>query len=210
MNKSKKFFILSLVSAFVFLAIALSIFIVPDLIFAKDQIIGESLKSLRSNETALQTLNLITNFGSIKFITSLSILIAGIMLLKNKKRVAKYFLAVLFFGAGSAYVLKEIIRRPRPEVFLGFIESGFSFPSAHAMLSVLFYGFIAYYFIKKPKPKSTKALIVSALTVLVVLICLSRVALGVHWGSDVFGGIFAGLAILFAIIGFYEKKGVTP
>ena len=52
-------------------------------------------------------------------------------------------------GGGLDLLLKQAIRRQRPIEATAIIHvGGFSFPSGHAMLSVVFYGMIAYLLIK--------------------------------------------------------------
>lgn len=208
-NKSKKFFSLAIIFAILFVALTFSLFLAYSNFKKIDYVVGNAVSGLQTSPVSLQFFNLITNFGSIKFITSLSILIAGILLIKNRKRLAKFFLGVLFFGAGSAYLFKELVRRLRPEMLLGFVESGFSYPSAHALLGTVFYGFLAYYLAKRQTEKSKKFLIYVGATIIITLVALSRVVIGVHWGTDVIGGLLLGLSLLFAFIGFYERKNVT-
>ena len=73
---------------------------------------------------------------------------------------------------------------------------GLGFPSGHAMGAALFYGAIA---IVAPQVIANRLVargIQVAAFVMMVLIALSRVRLGVHWPSDVVGGLLFGLAIV--------------
>lgn len=74
---------------------------------------------------------------------------------------------------------------------------GYSFPSAHSSNTVLIFGGLASYLKKKP--------LVVIGTVIPILVALSRVAVGVHYPTDVLAGLVFGIMIL-ALTGFlYEK-----
>ena len=83
---------------------------------------------------------------------------------------------------------------------------GYSFPSGHAMVSVVLYGLLAYFSYKFIKNKIVKNIIVVINVLLVLLIGISRIYLGVHYFSDVFVGQLISLVLLVIIINYLEKK----
>ena len=92
-------------------------------------------------------------------------------------------------------VLKLVFHRARPSVFewqTAAVSS--SFPSGHAMSATVVYGTVAYLVMRLQKHRWAKALTLSTAVLLILLICLTRVYLGVHYPSDVLGGIVVGLA----------------
>ena len=93
-------------------------------------------------------------------------------------------------------VLKRIIQRPRPEEFRIVEEAGFSFPSGHSMVSMGFYGFFIYLIYKNIKNKYLKWISIFALTIMILLIGLSRIYLGVHYASDVIAGFSLSICYL--------------
>jgi undecaprenyl-diphosphatase len=104
--------------------------------------------------------------------------------------------------------LKEIIRRPRPdsnivEVLLPTV--GLSFPSGHAMASTTVFGFLAYMAWVHMKYRVSRYVTVAALASLPPLVSLSRVYVGAHWFSDIFGGMTAGLLLLVLFSMLYRK-----
>jgi membrane-associated phospholipid phosphatase len=92
-------------------------------------------------------------------------------------------------------VLKLIYHRPRPTLFEWQTTAvSSSFPSGHAMSATVVYGTVAYLVIRLQTHHWSRVLTGSAAVLIVLLICLSRLYLGVHYPSDVIGGIIVGLA----------------
>gem|GEM_PF-776427 len=103
---------------------------------------------------------------------------------------------------------KYFIDRPRPDHSLWLINvSDPSFPSGHANVSVVFYLFLmillARYF-KINKNMGAAVLVIIVLPLMVVAICASRLYLGVHFASDVIGGICLGACLLIIFLTIYE------
>jgi undecaprenyl-diphosphatase len=91
--------------------------------------------------------------------------------------------------------LKLVYHRARPSVFEWQTQAmSSSFPSGHAMSATVVYGTVAYLLVRLQKHTWAKALTLSAAIILILLICLTRLYLGVHYPSDVLGGIVVGLA----------------
>lgn len=70
---------------------------------------------------------------------------------------------------------------------------GFSFPSNHATLSVVTYGFLAF-FVARAWGSAARLRIATVTALFILLISFSRLYLGVHWFSDVLAGISFGVA----------------
>jgi membrane-associated phospholipid phosphatase len=93
--------------------------------------------------------------------------------------------------------LKTLIASPRPTLELVAIvvqAEGLGFPSGHAMGAALFYGAIVVIVQQVVANRLVARAIQVAAVVMMVLIAISRVRLGVHWPSDVVGGLLFGLA----------------
>lgn len=115
----------------------------------------------------------------------------------------------LGIAAGGAIalncLLKLLFGRARPALWDRLIHVGLhSFPSGHAMVSIVIYGFIGYILAKQfPQWRGR----IFALTfVLIVAIGFSRLYLGVHWPTDVVAGYAAGLVWLIACIQRLELR----
>jgi undecaprenyl-diphosphatase len=108
-----------------------------------------------------------------------------------------------FAGAGVLdVVLKLVIRRPRPPYAAAFpTHSSWSFPSGHAMGSLIAYGMLAYVLtVLWIHRRSAQIALLLGAALLVVAVGLSRLYLGVHYFSDVVGGYAAGVLWLSACI----------
>ncbi len=114
------------------------------------------------------------------------------------KRDGLYMMANVLFGAGVANGSKFIFRVPRPFALdpeFTIVESaregaaGYSFPSGHSQSAVTMAAVLTVLYKKK------KAVWITALA-LAALVCFSRMYLGVHYPTDVLGGIAAALLVL--------------
>jgi membrane-associated phospholipid phosphatase len=116
-------------------------------------------------------------------------------------------LVLLSTACGGAwlldYALKLVFNRARPPFATEFVNPGsLSFPSGHALESLVAYGLIAH-FLGAKYPARRRIVNVAAF-VLIALIGFSRLYLGVHYLSDVLAGFLAGFVWLVACITGYE------
>lgn len=102
-------------------------------------------------------------------------------------------------------VLKSIFVRPRPDVLKLIKQGGYSFPSGHAMASMSFYGMLIYLIYKSNINKRLKYIFIIILSILILLIGLSRIYLGVHYASDIIAGYMVSLIYLILFIGIVNK-----
>jgi len=112
-----------------------------------------------------------------------------------------------FAGGGLLNtVLKLVIHRPRPPYAAEFLHhASWSFPSGHAMVSLIGYGMLAYAVtLLWVHRRSAQLSVVLVAALLIVAIGLSRLYLGVHYFSDVVGGYAAGVLWLSACISGLE------
>jgi undecaprenyl-diphosphatase len=111
-----------------------------------------------------------------------------------------HFSAILLLAATAGglvlnTVLKLYFGRPRPQVFAwGTHAVSTSFPSGHSMNAVIVYATVAYLAARLERRRWARWLTLAAAAAVIALICTSRVYLGVHYPSDVLGGLLVGLA----------------
>src|SRR5699024_2347709 len=94
------------------------------------------------------------------------------------------------------YVLKILFSRNRPADINLIVETGFSFPSGHAMMSLGIYGFLIYLLLLSDKNKISKIIGTCFLILLIFLIGISRIYLGVHYATDVIAGFIISASYL--------------
>lgn len=153
----------------------------------------------RATEDSSEFFFLITQFASIGAIGLGSAAMSAWLILRKKWAELTALAASAGGGILLNLFLKNIFLRPRPDFPNAFYhESGYSFPSGHAMMSVLFYGMTAYLLIRATKSWKWKISLSMGTLTLILLIGLSRLALGVHYLTDVLGGWAAGFAWLIA------------
>jgi undecaprenyl-diphosphatase len=92
-------------------------------------------------------------------------------------------------------ILKLAFHRTRPSVFdwqTTAVSS--SFPSGHAMSATVCYGTVAYLVSRLQKHRASRVATLTGAVILILLVCATRLYLGVHYPSDVVAGIIVGLA----------------
>jgi undecaprenyl-diphosphatase len=128
---------------------------------------------------------------------------------KNWKKLLLLFSTVAG-GALLNLVLKNIFLRIRPEISGAYrVETGYSFPSGHAMISLVFYGVVAYLALSYVKSKKWKIFIISGALMICTLIGFSRLYPGVHFLTDVLAGRAAGgLWLAFCFFGGFVASKI--
>ena len=113
-------------------------------------------------------------------------------------RLALYLVVTTLGGGLLDTIVKEVVGRDRPSLVDPVATAhGKSFPSGHAMSSVIAYGALLLVFLPVIARRYRPA-VFSGAVVLVLAIGFSRLALGVHYITDVVGGYVLGLAWLAA------------
>lgn len=142
--------------------------------------------------------------GSAKFLVPAVTVIVLICIVKKKQL---FTIGILLASLGVFLLntlAKYIFQRPRPEDFMLAMESSFSFPSGHAMTNTCLYLFLAYYFSRYVDNSRKKHYYIIAI-ILSTLMALSRVHLGVHYLSDVVGGMLGGYFFYIITVNILER-----
>ena len=149
---------------------------------------------------------------------SVLIPVAGIsgLLLFTLKRYALVPLPALALIASTA--MNQVVKcnflrtRPSGDLWDSAITAcdRYSFPSGHAMDTAAVYGTLAL-LAYQLAPRAVRGPLAGILVAMSILAGLSRVALGVHWASDVAAGWLGGAAIAFLLIAAWcSRPGVCP
>jgi membrane-associated phospholipid phosphatase len=120
-------------------------------------------------------------------------------------RVAVIFAINCIGGAVLSTGLKLFFNKPRPQLWPQLItENTGSFPSGHALGSMVLYGFSAY--LLAQRFPGQKRVIYTAAVLLIGGIGLSRLYLGVHWPTDVLAGYSIGFLWISVCIGLLKLE----
>ena len=152
--------------------------------------------SLAISKTLTPLMRLLTELGGTLGLVLLCAIGALLLMLMKKRVLACLMISNLAITAASNVLLKQLFIRPRPIGYRLIEIDGYSFPSGHSMAAMAFYGYLIYFIWHKLEVKWQKYLFTCLLSLLIVLIMLSRIYLGVHYASDVLAGAAAALAIL--------------
>ena len=118
-------------------------------------------------------------------------------------------------GAALNTLLKHVFHRGRPEFATEFItHASWSFPSGHAMESLVGYGMLLAVMLHEMRSATQRRLAFAGVALLIFLIGVSRVYLAVHYLTDVVAGWLAGGAWLFVCLtAFYfaeRRRTLAP
>lgn len=106
-------------------------------------------------------------------------------------------------------VIKNIVQRPRPPVELQIAvqPSTYSFVSSHTLVTTTLWGLTIYYLNKYCKNEILKISGTVFGIVWIMFVGLSRIWLGVHNPTDVIGGYFLGLILIYTYINLIKLIG---
>ncbi|MFQ5756924.1 MAG: phosphatase PAP2 family protein [Acidiferrobacterales bacterium] len=150
----------------------------------------------------------VTNLGDTAVIWTVVTMVLAWLLWRRCWGAAAHWLATGVFGGLLTWTLKTVLKIPRP--LTGYQDglSAYAFPSGHATMSMAVYGFLAV-LIARELPPAQRRWPYSVAGLLIVSIAFSRLYLGVHWLSDVLGGLSFALAWV-ALLGIaYGRRVLT-
>jgi membrane-associated phospholipid phosphatase len=141
----------------------------------------------------------ITRLGNPSFVVSVVTVSLGILWWWRYYYEAKIFIIACLGAFVLNTGLKLVFTKLRPQLWTRLIsETSYSFPSGHALGSLVLYGMIAYLLaIHYPK---FSLLIYTLTVILVAAIGISRLYLGVHWPTDIIAGYGVGFLWLMICI----------
>jgi undecaprenyl-diphosphatase len=118
------------------------------------------------------------------------------VLLSRRLRLALIVGGVLIVAALFTDFVKDYVARPRPTADPLVPAPGYSFPSGHTLNSTATYGLLALVAWGSGLPLAVRRAALIVGVTMPILVGLSRIALGVHYPTDVLGGWLAGIAFV--------------
>ena len=110
----------------------------------------------------------------------------------RRLRTLAYWIGSVVVAELFVAALKYALGRERPPTPYASVDE-FSFPSGHATLNLVVYGFLAF-LLGHGKPRWQQSTLALAAAGIALLIGFSRLYLGAHWFSDVLAGYGLGIA----------------
>lgn len=192
----------TLLIVFGILFIILSVLVFTGVMKPIDDAITSYIIGIRNTKLTDKMIN-ITNIGG-----AYSLIVVSLLLLVfiKKKKIPLFIIINLVSVFLTSQLLKIIFRRPRPDGLFLINETGFSYPSGHAMVSFAYILFIIY-ILKGIKNNVVKVILSIFLIILALAIGFSRIYLGVHYFSDIIAAYFLSVCYISIFINFVNNKG---
>lgn len=148
--------------------------------------------------------------GKISVLVAVFFAVLGLYQLVKRKSLKKvdkdiWLLACVYVVSAVAYVFFEIcIINYRPIILEDNLLEA-SFPSSHTVLVICFAGTALHQFAHRIKNVKLKNIIVAVCALIICVMVVGRLISGVHWFTDILGGVLLGCSVVFAYAGLYEK-----
>ena len=102
---------------------------------------------------------------------------------------------------GLYFVFEKVVINYRPVIMEGDAHVEASFPSSHTMLAMVVLGSTLMVISKYVKQDGLRVILEMLCIISIVLLVLGRLLCGVHWLTDIIGGVLISGALLFAFAG---------
>jgi membrane-associated phospholipid phosphatase len=147
----------------------------------------------------------ITTGGGPVGMTAIVVVVAVVLTARRRFRRAAYLAITATGGVLLDQLLKALYTRQRPDLSGAILSAdGYSFPSGHALNGTVVLCAIGYLTARAVLTWRSKSAVFAVLVTLDLAIAASRLYLGVHWTSDVIGGLAAGLLWVTATTSGFE------
>ena len=151
---------------------------------------------VRESPGVVGPLKAVTDLGAPIWLWIVCIVASVVLFRAGRTRLLVFLLVTVLVGSLLDTVVKIVVDRPRPFLLEPVATArGKSFPSGHAMSSTVVYGSLLLVFLPGVA-RRWRGWLVAGVSAVVVAVAFTRLALGVHYLSDVVGGIVLGLAWL--------------
>jgi membrane-associated phospholipid phosphatase len=164
-----------------------------------DRALAEELHDVvREHRWTVPPLQFVSFLGKPIFFYILVGAVCVFLFVRQRYRLIAYLVTTGLVGGLIDTTVKVVVSRDRPKLEEPIATAfGQSFPSGHAFTSTAMYGALLLVFMPAI-PRRHRPWEIAATITLVAAIAFSRLALGVHFLTDVLGGIALGAAWLIA------------
>lgn len=159
----------------------------------------------QENPSLTQVMKAFTFIGTTKPVILILLVVIVILIAAKRLWMESFFLIWVMLGQKLLNeAAKNLFQRERPAIHRLIEETGYSFPSGHAMTSICLYGALAYVIWGLTRSESARLLSAIVAALLILTIGCSRIYLGVHYPSDILGGYLLGASWLAASAGAFR------
>jgi undecaprenyl-diphosphatase len=157
---------------------------------------------IHSFETPLLTVgsNILTWLGSTVVLPIVVITSAATLRFCRLRHHAWFPIAAIILADLVTESAKQIVKRPRPQLWFALPSDPWSFPSGHSLNSTACYLVCGAALLLVVRRTVWRVVMMLACVALPIAIGLSRIYLGVHWPTDVLAGSLAGACIAAGLI----------
>jgi membrane-associated phospholipid phosphatase len=142
--------------------------------------------------TSTRVLGWLTWLGGTAVVLPLALLLGALEWLRRRRAAVLGLLLLVVIGQNLiTNGVKLLVQRERPPVPHLADSSGFSFPSGHSAAAAATYAAVALV-LGRGRPWRVKAMLAAGAAAVTAAVAASRVLLGVHWLTDVVGGVALG------------------
>jgi len=163
---------------------------------AFDMAILRAARTLRTGHPWIaEVMRDLSGLGSVAVLTLFSLLTVGYLAVVKSRAAALLVAAAVISGSAGVSLLKDRFGRPRPDIaFTELVAPGMSYPSGHAAMSAVVFLTLGALLASTRSRALEQIYILAVAALMAVLVGTSRVALGVHWATDVLAGWAIGTA----------------
>lgn len=137
----------------------------------------------------------LSGLGSTTVLALFTVICVGYLVLVSARTTALLVAAAVVSGTVLVSIFKAGFGRLRPDAaFAEMVAPGLSFPSGHASISAIVFLTVGALIASSRSLTTERLYILAAAGLMTLLVGISRVALGVHWATDVLGGWALGAA----------------
>ncbi len=147
-----------------------------------------------ATDSSIEIMRFISDFGGTFLVVAAAVAVTAAELLRDRRVVVPAFVALTVAGQFLlSNSIKFVVDRARPTLspLTGF--AGTSFPSGHAVAAAATWACVAF-LLGRRRHRHVRAVLLGVAVGIAVAVAATRVALGVHWTTDVIAGLFVGWA----------------
>lgn len=159
---------------------------------------------VRQRPALEETLEVLARVTSPWNLRAIALVVAVLLWVRGRRRLAIWLAVTMAVGGALGFFIKLLVQRARPAIDEPLATAGgYSFPSGHALNSMLFAAamlVLASTFLTRP----WRIVCWVGAVLLVVVTGFDRIGLGVHYASDVVGGWAVGLATVLGTVAAFD------